>query len=120
MPKETASSATYDVSEDMFEIITEAIYLHSNNTKKFQSLRSVVEQSAEKLQPGMFIADHFQAFIQTVPLSGKHRIHLRVQTSINERLSHMKQKLEEISGVQVFDRTAVAYFVQLCIEKKLY
>jgi hypothetical protein len=115
-----ASSARYDVSQDLFAILTEAIHLHSDRTSKFQTLRTAVMVVSERLYEYVFDAAHLQTFLDTVPMSGPIRIHLKVQTCINERLTEMKVRLEKISGFPVPDRTAIAYFVQLGIENNVY
>jgi hypothetical protein len=120
MPSVTVSSARYFVSEEMFAIITEAICRRSNNTQKFQSLRSVIQHAVDELQSHVFINDHFQDFVKSVPLSGRAKIYLRVEATINERLGELKAKLADVCGTQVYDRTAIAYFLQLYIEKRLY
>lgn len=115
-----ASAAQYDVSQDFFAIMTEAICLHSNRTMKFQTLRTVVAVISERLYDQEFDPNHFQIFIDTVPISGPNRIYLKVETCINVRLTEMKVRLEKIHGFPLSDRTAIAYFVHLGIEQNLY
>ena len=116
----TVISARYFVSDDMFAIITEAIHAHSNNTQKFQSLRSVVAHAADKLQSHVFDIDHFQDFVDAVQQSGRAKIYLRIEASINEQLANLKAKLEGICGVQIYDRTVIGYLIHLCTEKNLF
>lgn len=120
MTKVEASSARYNVSQEMFAILSEAIHLHSDKMLKFQTLRTIVELCSVRLSDYQFDAEHFQVFIRSVPISGRVRIHLRVETCINDRLTAMKVRLEEICGFPVADRTAIAYFVQIGIENNLY
>lgn len=120
MAKKKASSARYYVSKELFAILTEAIHLLSDREVKFHTLPSVVTLASENLYDHVFDAAHFQTFIDTVPMNGPKLLYLKVEACANERLTEMRARLEKAHGFPIPDRTAMAYFVQLGIENKLY
>lgn len=110
----------YMVSDECFELMTEAVRLRSNSIKKFPSLRDVVEHSLSALAEEAFDEIDFHLFISTKTIKGGNPVHLRLTARVNLALSTLQQKLTEICGLEVYDRTAIAYFLQLYIDKKLY
>ena len=120
MARPKLASRRFLISDSAFEMLTEAARILSNRIKKFASVRTVIEHAIAQLEDYEFDEIHFLEFISSETISGEHPLHVSLQTSFNEKLSILQTKLEVICGIEIFDRTAIAYFVQLCIDKKLY
>jgi hypothetical protein len=120
MKQPTFSSARYFVSQDFFEIATASIAALSNSRQKFQSLRSVIEATCELMEISDYDAEHFHTFIATSKVKGSIQIYLKLPMGVIEKLNSHKAKLAEISGIPVYDRTALAYFMSIALDKKLY
>ena len=120
MARPTRVNRQYHLSDEAFAILTEAIRLKSNSIKKFASIQTVIEHIIEKLENYQFSDIHFLDFVSAVAVKGGNATYLQFQTCFNERLSVLQAKLSEICGIEVYDRTAIVYFVQLGIDEKLY
>ena len=120
MPRLKLATRRYLVSDSVFETLTEAVRLRSNRIRKFASLRTTVEHAIDQLMDYDFDDMHFHDFISSGPIKGGNTIHVSLRTCSNERLSQLQEKLQQICGIEVYDRTAIAYFAQLCIDEKLY
>ncbi|TXH08030.1 MAG: hypothetical protein E6Q06_00805 [Candidatus Moraniibacteriota bacterium] len=120
MSKTKIASRSFKVSDNMFKLLTGAVHELSNTDKKFHTFRSVIERTIKCLDDHVFAPDDFHDFISEYALSGPIIVHLRMETCLNERLTALKGKLQEKCGIPVYDRTAIAYFVDLCTVRKLY
>jgi hypothetical protein len=120
MTATTFSAARHFVSPEFFEIATCAIAECSNKTYRFQSLRSVVGITVELLENHEFSAEHFHTFKASTSLKGDIPVYLKLTAEVSESTNILKQKLSKISDIQVYDRTAVAYFMAICLDKNLY
>ncbi len=67
-----------------------------------------------------FDADDFDAFCRTTPLEGDIRVHLNMHASWSPRYEELKAKLSEIAGKRIFDRTAIAYLLNIAVKLDLY
>lgn len=120
MTRSKGTNRRFLVSDECFELMTEAMRLKSNSIKKFASLRDVVEDSITKLSAPMFDDLDFHLFISTKTIAGGSPVYLTLSSRINMERTALQAKLQEVCGIEVYDRTAIAYFLQLYIDKQLY
>lgn len=100
----TGESRSYalDISEPLFNLTTESLRLHSNETRRFQSLTNLVNERISTSDP---LQDHppetIREHLSAVPTSGHIRINLNVAESSAGSLDEVKQRLAETLGSDV-------------------
>ena len=119
MTQPTTRNLRFLVSQNVFEIAIDAIAMHSKETHRFQSLRSVLQHASEVLEPFPLDANDFNTFARTTAIDGNIKIHLQMTSSWAPQYDKLKTRLADIWGKPIKDRTAVAYFLTLCVEHDL-
>lgn len=111
----TGGSRSYalDISEHLFHLTTESLRLHSNETKRYASLASLVSQ---RLLAPSSIDDHkpetIREHLSAIPTKGDIRVYLSITKSSADNLSEVKRRLGETLGsdVTVGDTLSVMLF----------
>ena len=119
MSQPTTRNLRFLVSKNVFEIAIDAIAMHSRETHRFQSLRSVLQHACEVLEAFPLDANDFDAFARTTAIDGDIKVHLQMTSSWSPQYDKLKTKLADIWEKPINDRTAVAYFLTLCVEHDL-
>lgn len=108
------------VSQDFIDIAADAIAAQTKKNCRFSTLRSALEACCARMPVSQFDADDFDAFCRTTPLEGDIRVHLNMHASWSPRYEELKAKLSEIAGKRIFDRTAIAYLLNIAVKLDLY
>jgi hypothetical protein len=109
-------SYTLDVSDYLFMLTTECIRRHSNNTKRYQTLASLVNEFAPAGVPlEHYSADDLREHLRLVPTKGAERIYLTVSTKSADSLIELKRALVERleTSLTVADALSVLLFAFL-------
>ena len=90
---------TLDVSEYLFRLTTESLRIHSNQTRRYQSLGNLVNARAGAAGA---IEQHdvetLRKHLEKVPTKGPIRIHLSITKTSAESLTEAKRRLEKHLG----------------------
>ncbi|WP_162928307.1 hypothetical protein [Sphingopyxis terrae] len=108
----TGSSCSYvlDISEPLFYLTTETLRLHSNQTKRYQTLTTFMSKlildgrCPLEDHPPATIRDHLTA----VPSGGGIRIRFRISQSNADALSNVKERLGILLGSRLSDADTVS------------
>lgn len=111
----TGGSRSYalDISEHLFHLTTESLRLHSNETRRYQSLASLINQ---RLQAAPALeereAETIRQHLSAIPTKGDIRVYLSITKSGANNLTEVKRRLGETLGsdVTVGDTLSVMLF----------
>lgn len=102
-----------DISEHLFHLTTESLRLRSNETRKYQTLTSLLDQ---RIFASSTLDEHapdtIRQHLSTVPTKGDIRIHLRIARSSADNLAEAKRRLGVFLGsaVTVGDTLSIMLF----------
>ncbi|MFS0849764.1 hypothetical protein AB3M93_09910 [Novosphingobium panipatense] len=101
MGSQTMRGYTLDVSEYLFRLTTESLRIHSNQTRRYQSLANLVNARATASAAGA-IEQHdvetLRQHLEKVPTKGPIRIYLSISKTSAENLTEAKRRLEKHLG----------------------
>ncbi|PBN42289.1 hypothetical protein [Sphingobium sp. D43FB] len=111
---------TLDISEPLFRLTTESLRLHSNETKRYQTLEDLVNSRV----PGIEKIDdedakNLKQHLVTLPTDGAIRIHLSITETSAENLERIQQLLEKrlATDISVSDALSALLFDYLVEQK---
>ena len=109
-----ARTYAFDVSEYFFRLTTESLRLYSNETKRYQTLASLVDHIAPSALST--ISEHdvetLREHLELVPSKGNIRIHLTATRATAEYLAEITRHLSKVfsSAPTVADAVSVLLF----------
>lgn len=90
---------TLDISEHFFHLTTETLRLHSNETKRYQTLANLVDARASlRSELAGHDPDTIRDHLRTVPTEGDIRISLTISRSSADSLAEAKRQLDAHLG----------------------
>lgn len=91
-----------DVSEHFFRLTTESLRLHSNETRRLQTLASLVNaRAAQSKMTEMLDAATIRDHLVAIPTRGDIRINLRITRSSADTLAKAKERLTTMLGTSL-------------------
>lgn len=90
-----------DVSEYLFRLTTESLRIHSNQTRRYQSLANLVNSRATAGAAGAIEQHDIETLrhhLEKVPTKGPIRIYLSISKTSAESLTEAKRRLEKHLG----------------------
>jgi hypothetical protein len=118
--KTQSTSACFFVSKNMFVILMDAVHAYSCQSTKQQTIRSVLDYATDRLENWEFDNKEISDFSKSTAVKGDIKLHLKLTTETNTKLTAIKKRMETIFGEKISARFAVAYIVKLCNDNKMY
>lgn len=88
-----------DISENFFRLTTESLRLHSNETRRYQTLASLINAratAAPKLEEHN--PETIRSHLDTIPTKGEIRIYLNISKTSATNLGDAKKHLASVLG----------------------